>query len=67
MKQEKAVIHRQYSGANTPPEHLNDDLGKMLINEMIFPYAAAQFDPRDTGRIGKKYDLRERYGSKGAT
>ena len=67
MKQEKAVIHRQYNGMNTPQEHLNDDLGMMLVNEMIFPYAAAQFDPRDTSRIGKKYDLRERYGSKGAT
>ena len=67
MKQEKSVMHKQYNGANTPAEHLNDDLGKMLVNEMIFPYAAPQFDPRDTSGIGKKYDLRERYGSKGAT
>ena len=62
MKQEKAVLHNQYNGTNTPTEHLNDDLGKMLVNEMVFPYAADQFNPRDTKSLGPKYDLRELYG-----
>ena len=62
MKQEKAKTHKQYNGANTPVEHLNDDLGRMVVDELIFPYAARQYDPRDTGALGKKYDLRERYG-----
>ena len=67
MKQEKAKTHKQYNGANTPIEHLNDDLGRMLVDELIFPYAAIQFNPRDTRRFGKKYDLRERYGGSGRT
>ena len=62
MKQEKSKTHKQYNGANTPIEHLNDDLGRLLVDELIFPYAANQFDPRNTDVLGKKYDLRERYG-----
>ena len=62
MKQEKAVLHKQFNGENTPVEHLNDDLGMMLVNELIFPYATDQFNPRDTNCLGPKYDLRERYG-----
>lgn len=62
MKQEKAKTHKQYNGANTPLEEIDDDLGKMYVNRMIFPYAANQFDPRDTKSLGKRYDLRERYG-----
>ena len=60
MKQEKAVTHKQYNGTNTPVEHLDDSLGNMLALELIFPYAAMQFNPRDTRPLGKKYDLRER-------
>lgn len=67
MKQEKAKMHNRYNGKNTPVEHLDDSLGDMLKRELIFPYAANQFDPRDTSGLGKKYDLRERYGSNGAT
>ena len=63
MKQEKAKTHKQYNGANTPIEHLNDDLGMKEVNDRIFPYAASQFDPRDTDGLGRKYDLRERYGA----
>lgn len=62
MKQEKAVLHNRFNGENTPVEHLNDDLGRMEVNRLIFPYAAAQFNPRATGVLGSKYDLRERYG-----
>jgi len=62
MKQEKAVLHNRFNGKNTPVEHLDDSLGDMLVQELIFPYAARQFDPRDTGELGKKYDLRERFG-----
>ena len=67
MKQEKAITHKQYNGANTPIEHLNDDLGKMLVDELIFPYAAPQFDPRKIVNLGKKYDLREQFGNGGET
>ena len=62
MKQEKAVLHKRFNGENTPVEHLNDDLGKMYVDRMIFPCAGKQFDPRDTNSLGSKYDLRERYG-----
>ncbi len=64
MKQTPAVTHKQYNGMNTPVEHLDDSLGDLLVRELIFPYAARQFDPRDTGYLGKKYDLRERYGER---
>jgi hypothetical protein len=62
MKQQKTITHNHFNGENTPVEALNDDLGDMLVQELIFPYAARQFDPRDTADIGKKYDLRERFG-----
>jgi len=62
MKQQKAVLHDRFNGSNTPVEHLDDSLGCMIVNELIFPYAARQFDPRDVRTLGKKYDLRERCG-----
>ena len=62
MKQEKAKMRKRYNGENTPVEHLDDSLGDLLMRELIFPYAANQFDPRDTAGLGKRYDLRERYG-----
>lgn len=62
MKQQKAVLHNRFNGENTPVEHLDDSLGMLMVDELIFPYAAKQYDPRDTSNLGKRYDLRERYG-----
>jgi len=65
MKQQKTATHNHFSGENTPVEELNDDLGNMLVRELIFPYAARQFDPRNTDDMGKKYDLRRAYAEIG--
>ena len=67
MKQIKAILHDRFNGENTPIEELNDDLGDMLVRELIFPYAARQFDPRNTEDMGKKYDPREAYAESGET
>lgn len=60
-KQTPAVLHNRFNGENTPVEHLDDSLGDLLVRELIFPYAAKQFDPRNTNDRGKKYDPRRAY------
>lgn len=65
MKQEKAKTHKQYNGANTAVEELDDDLGDMLVRELIFPYAVRQFNPRNTKDMGKRFDPRRAYAKIG--
>ena len=65
MRQQKAVLHNHFNGNNTPLEHLDDSLGRLLVDEMVFPYAAKQFDPRNTKDMGKRYDPRRAYANRG--
>ncbi len=64
MRQEKAILHNRFNGENTPVEHLDDRLGNMLVDEMIFPYAVKQFDPRNTKDMGKKFNPRRAYANR---
>jgi ABC-type iron transport system FetAB ATPase subunit len=66
MKQTKAILHNRFNGENTPVEHLDDSLGNMIVDKMIFPYAVRQFDPHNTNDMGKRFDPRRSYSSKGA-
>jgi hypothetical protein len=43
MKQKKAILHNRFNGENTPVEELDDSRGKMLVDELIFPYAVRPF------------------------
>ncbi len=65
MRQVKTVTHKQYNGTNTPAEHLDDSLGRMIADEMVFPYAVKQFDPRNTNDMGKKFNPRRAYANRG--
>ena len=65
MKQEKAILHNRFNGENTPVEELDDSLGKMLVDELVFPYAVKQFDPRNTSDMGKRFDPRRAYAEIG--
>jgi hypothetical protein len=67
MKQEKAILHNRFNGENTPVEELDDSLGDMLASELIFPYAARQFNPRNTNDMGERFDPRRAYAKKGGT
>lgn len=67
MKQKKAILHNRFNGENTPVEELDDSRGKMLVDELIFPYAVRQFNPRVTKDMGKKYDPRRVYANRGVT
>lgn len=67
MKQTKPILHNRFNGENTPVEHLDDSLGDLLVRELVFPYAARQFDPRNTNDMGKKFDPRRSYAGRGGT
>lgn len=64
MKQKKAILHNRFNGENTPVEELDDSLGKMLVDELIFPYAVRQFNPRNTVDMGRKFDPRRAYAKR---
>ena len=65
MKQEKAILHNRFNGENTPVEELDDSLGKMLVDELTFPYAVRQFNARDTRDMSRMFDPRRAYAEGG--